>query len=292
MTIKVSAIEGNRQKLDGGSMFGNAPRPMWETWLKPDQENRVELACRGLLIETEEQKILCETGIGAFLEPKLAQRYGVQTPGDHLLLKNLAKKGLREEDITHVVLSHLHFDHAGGLLPPYSEILNGDQRILFPNAQYIVGSTAFSRAENPHMRDKASFIPGLTQKLRESQSLILIEENQTQHPLDHLITFIFSHGHTPGQMHSLIKGKTNSVFFCGDLIPGSSWLHLPITMGYDRFPEQLIDEKVALYDQATLEQWLLFYTHDPELCVSTCYKDQKGKIKPSNVLAELQDLAI
>src|SRR3989338_1116502 len=135
MRITVTAVEGNRQRLDGGAMFGNAPKALWQRWLVPDADNRIELACRCLLIETHGYKILCETGIGAFFPPKLAERYGIQTPTRHLLLENLEQLGVAEMDIDMVILSHLHFDHAGGLLSPHGEV---PVRLLFPKATYVV----------------------------------------------------------------------------------------------------------------------------------------------------------
>ena len=115
--FKFSSLKGNSQKLDGGAMFGNAPRAMWEKWIAPDELGRIPLACRSFLIEFGEYKVLLETGIGAFFEPKLADRFGVQDADRHILKEELQNLGIKEEEITHVVISHLHFDHAGGLLP-------------------------------------------------------------------------------------------------------------------------------------------------------------------------------
>ncbi|MCJ8278088.1 MAG: MBL fold metallo-hydrolase, partial [Bdellovibrionales bacterium] len=108
--VKITSILGNGQWLDGGSMFGNAPRAVWEKWTSVDDLGRIPLACRCLLIETDQYKILCETGIGAFFEPKLAERFGVESPDQHQLLNNLKTLGIEQEDIDFVILSHLHFD--------------------------------------------------------------------------------------------------------------------------------------------------------------------------------------
>ena len=158
MNRRLYSILGNSQKLDGGAMFGNAPRALWERWAAPDARNRIDLACRALLIREPNLNILLETGIGASLEPKLKDRYGVQE-ADHVLLSSLAKIGLSHEDIDVVVLSHLHFDHAGGMLSAWGP--KQAHQLLFPNATIIVGSEAWERACTPHPRDKASFIPEL-----------------------------------------------------------------------------------------------------------------------------------
>src|SRR5687767_7281319 len=120
LVMRILSIEGNTQRLDGGAMFGNCPRPVWEKWAPPDDRHRITLACRALLVDEGKRKVLCEAGIGAFLEPKLRERFGVQEDR-HVLLESLAAKGIAPEDIDVIVLSHLHFDHAGGLLTPWKE---------------------------------------------------------------------------------------------------------------------------------------------------------------------------
>ena len=112
--MRLWSVEGNRQRLDGGAMFGNVPRNLWAKWLVPDGENRLEFACRCLLVQDLDGKtVLFETGIGAFFDPKLKARYGVYE-SEHMLLNSLAARGVKHEDVDAVVLSHLHFDHAGG----------------------------------------------------------------------------------------------------------------------------------------------------------------------------------
>ncbi len=133
--LKASSILGNSQRLDGGAMFGNAPRALWSRLSPPDELGRIPLACRALLLETSDRKVLCETGIGAFFEPALRERYGV-VEAEHVLLRSLAARGLSDADVDVVVLSHLHFDHAGGLLKPYRA--GSPPELCFPRAEFLV----------------------------------------------------------------------------------------------------------------------------------------------------------
>ena len=149
--MKLTAVLGNSQRLDGGAMFGNAPRALWSRWIAPDERHRIPLACRALLVQDAGRNILLETGIGAFFEPKLRDRFGV-VESHHVLLDSLRALGLEHTDIDAVILSHLHFDHAGGLLTAWQE--GEAPQLLFDNARFYVGKEAFERAENPHPRDQ------------------------------------------------------------------------------------------------------------------------------------------
>src|SRR5690349_1775474 len=124
----ITAVLGNSQRLDGGAMFGNAPKALWSRWIPPDELNRIPLACRAMLVNDEGRMVLAETGIGAFFAPELRERYGVVEPG-HVLVDNLRSLGLTDADIDVVVLSHLHFDHAGGLLSAWEP--DREPRLLF-----------------------------------------------------------------------------------------------------------------------------------------------------------------
>ncbi|MBY0316271.1 MAG: MBL fold metallo-hydrolase [Bdellovibrionales bacterium] len=276
-----SEILGNSQKLDGGAMFGNAPRAVWQKWISSDDIGRIPLACRALLIEFDDKKILFETGIGAFFDPKLADRFGVETPKIHQLRENLKKIALEPEDITHVILTHLHFDHAGGLLPTYEEIQNGNHGIIFKNAEILVGKEAWERALHPHSRDRASFIADLPEKLKATGKLRILDGHEQL--FDGRLRFFISNGHTPGQMLSIFRGENTSIVFCGDLVPGRHWVHLPITMGYDRFPELLIEEKETLYKMS--QDWLFFFTHDDQVAASYIELTDKKKFEPVSHVA-------
>ncbi len=270
----IVSIEGNTQLLDGGAMFGNAPKEMWQSWVKADEKNRISLACRCLLLTLNNgQNILFEAGIGAFFEPKLKERFGV-VEKEHMLLKNLEKIGIKEDDIHGVVLSHLHFDHAGGLLSAFNGEKPSD--LLFPHAKIYVGKEHWQRALQPHSRDKASFIPYLNDLLLKSERLVLIEK-EGESPFSSNVKFIFSQGHTVGLMLSEISIDEGVVVFTSDLIPGAPWVHVPISMGYDRFPELVIDEKKQLLTRLIENNSYLFFTHDTHVALGKLCQDEKGK---------------
>ena len=268
------SVEGNAQKLDGGAMFGNAPRALWERWVTPDERNRIDLACRALLIREDSRWILLETGIGAFFEPRLKERFGVQEP-HHVLLESLKRLSLSHEDIDVVVLSHLHFDHAGGLLTAWEE--GKALELLFPSATFVVSEEAWERANNPHPRDRASFIPELQVLLAASERLEVVKRGASSHTLGPDYRLHFSDGHTPGLMMTEIPGSLGPVVFGADLIPGRPWVHRSITMGYDRFPEQLIDEKITLLNDLVARNGRLFFTHDPACAMARVTRDERGR---------------
>ena len=201
--VKLFSIDGNTQLLDGGSMFGNAPRPVWERWTNVDELGRIELACRSLLIQYNGLNILLEAGIGQFFEPKLADRYGV-TPNDkHLLKENLGKVNINPEDIDYVILSHLHFDHIGGIVPGYEEF-SKKKDLLFSKAKFITSKVAHDRAINPHPRDKASFISDIIDLLSPEENLLLIDsKGDFPKEIREIFDFRISHGIPRGNYLSL-----------------------------------------------------------------------------------------
>ncbi len=283
MNMKAWSLLGNSQKLDGGAMFGNAPKAVWQNWVKVDEQNRIDLACRALFVENiNGKRVLFETGVGAFFEPKLRERFGIQE-SEHVLLNELAKIGFSDADIDVVVLSHLHFDHAGGLLAAWQE--NTPASLLFPNAIFVTSDIGWQRAQNPHPRDRASFIPELNALLAASNRLELVTGDYSL-CLGESVRFHHSDGHTPGLLLAEIIGEQEHVVFCADLIPGRAWVHLPITMGYDRFPELVIDEKKTFLADMQDRNVTLFFTHDADCATAHVCRDDKGKYSTTHEQAE------
>jgi len=288
--VRLDSIEGNRQRLDGGAMFGNAPRALWERWIAPDESHRIPLACRALLARNlGGRTVLFETGVGIPFPPEQCRRYGIEEQ-EHVLLASLAARGVRPEDVDVVVLSHLHFDHAGGMLAPWSEA--EPPRLVFPRARIVVSRAGWDRACAPHPRDRASFLPDLPDLLAATGRLEIVEGAHAE-ALGTAVRFHRSDGHTPGLLVSEIHAEGGGgVLYASDLVPGRPWLHGPITMGYDRAPEQLVDEKQALLGRAIREGLAVFFTHDPACAMATVGRDERGRFVAVDPMASVDALRL
>ncbi len=287
MPRRLTSVLGNGQRLDGGAMFGNAPRALWERWIAPDDRHRIPLACRCLLVRDGDRHLLFETGIGAFFAPAMRERFGV-VEARHVLLDELAAVGVAPADIDVVVLSHLHFDHAGGALTAWRA--DEPPALVFPRAHWVVGADAWARAIAPHVRDRASFIPELPALLEATGRLERVT-GDTSAVLGAGYRFHHSEGHTPGLLLAEIAMPAGPVVFAADLIPGAPWVHVPITMGYDRYPERLVDEKAALLADLLARRGRLFFTHDPDVAMGTVTRDDKGRFQVSDPQATVREVA-
>jgi glyoxylase-like metal-dependent hydrolase (beta-lactamase superfamily II) len=284
------SIEGNRQRLDGGAMYGNVPRALWAEWSHPDELNRIELACRAFLIHdlAQNRRVLLEAGVGVFFHPKMQERFGV-TECEHKLLLGLTELGVEPESIDVVVLSHLHFDHAGGLLTPWRA--DGSYELVFPRARYVISRRAWERARAPHFRDRASFIPELNRLLEATGKLELVEGERSA-VLGPDFSFTICDGHTPGLLLTRLATSSGAVIFCGDLIPGCPWIHLPITMGYDRYAELVIDEKQRFLTRCIEEKTRLLFTHDPGCAMCAVALDDRGRFVPRDEVPALREFKL
>jgi len=264
---KLSIIESGSFGLDGGAMFGIIPKPLWQKTNLADDVNRVRLATRNLLLESDSKKILIDTGMGDKWDDKSKNIYAVD---EKLSMDSaLSGKGLKSDEITDVILTHLHFDHTGG-----STIkVNGKLQPAFPNAKYYVQKQNFEWAINPSDRDKGSYIKENFQPLMEEGVLHLIDGNKN---FDDEIEFFVINGHTFGQQMVKISDGKNTFLFCSDLIPFYSHIPLHYIMGYDLQPLVTLQEKKKYLKMAVDENWKLFFGHDPEIAFATVKKFGEG----------------
>ena len=266
---KLSIIESGSFGLDGGAMFGIIPKPLWQKTNLADDVNRVRLATRNLLLESDSKKILIDTGMGDKWDDKSKNIYAVDEKPS--MDSALSGKGLKSDEITDVILTHLHFDHTGG-----STIkVNGKLQPAFPNAKYYVQKQNFEWAINPSDRDKGSYIKENFQPLMEEGVLHLIDGNKN---FDDEIEFFVINGHTFGQQMVKISDGNNTFLFCSDLMPFVSHIPLPYIMGYDLQPLVTLEEKKKFLKTALDENWKLFFGHDPETALATIKQFGEGFI--------------
>lgn len=266
---KLSILESGFFSLDGGAMFGIIPKVLWQKSNPPDEANRVRLATRHLLLKSDSKKIIIDTGMGDKWDEKSKNIYAV----DEKFSMNSALngKGLKAEDITDVMLTHLHFDHTGG-----STIRNnGKLEPAFPNAKYYVQKQNFDWAIKPSDRDKGSYIKENFQPLFESGVLNFIRGDQK---FDDEIELFVINGHTFGQQMVKISDGNTTFLFCSDLMPFVSHIPLPYIMGYDLQPLVTLEEKKKYLKLALDENWKLFFGHDPEVAFATIKKFGEGYI--------------
>lgn len=254
--------------LDGGAMFGIIPKIMWSRINPPDDQNRITLGAKVLLLESESKKILIDTGFGLNWDEKFNNIYRVDN-SSNTLSNSLMNLNLKEDEITDVFLTHLHFDHTGGS----TKFESGKWIPCFPNAKYHVQKKHFEWAMNPSEKDRASFIDNRYLPLAENGILTFIEGEKE---FDDFIKFIPVNGHTFSQQMIKISDQSDTLLYCGDLFPTSSHIPIPYVMGYDLEPLVTISEKKKILPQAVDEKWKLFFEHDPEIIMATVTTNGKS----------------
>ncbi len=262
------SVETGSFVLDGGAMFGIVPKALWERKIPADESNRIPMKARSLLIKGKGKNILVDTGLGNKLPEKQKKIYGIDNDSTNIEI-SLSKYGLTCNDITDVILTHLHFDHCGG-----STFFKDNKAIpTFPEATYYVQKDQWDAAVNPSLRDTASYMREDFIPLEDYGILKLLEGPKE---LFKGIVIIVTKGHTSGQQHPLVKGEKRSLFFCADLIPTSAHLPVPWHMAYDNEPLTLLKEKEILLGRALKENWILFFEHDPDIAAVSIKEGKKG----------------
>jgi glyoxylase-like metal-dependent hydrolase (beta-lactamase superfamily II) len=261
-------VETGRFALDGGAMFGVVPKPLWSRSNPPDDRNRITLAARSLLLRDGRRTILIDNGNGPKFTEKLRDIYRLEDSASNLGL-SLAALGVKPQDVTDVLLTHLHFDHAGGS----TAIVNGRAVPAFPNARYYVQGAHWAQAMNPTPKDRASFFPDDYMPLKEAGVLEFTDGEGEIFPG---IRVLVTNGHTTAQQLPLISDGATSLLFTCDLLPTTAHIPLPYAMTYDLRPLVTLEEKRSILERASAERWILFFEHDPETVACTVAKGAKG----------------
>ena len=253
--------------LDGGAMFGIIPKPLWQKNNPPDEVNRIKLATRNLLLVNGSRKILIDTGMGNKWDDKAKNIYAIDQKNS--LEQSLNELNLKTDDITDVLLTHLHFDHTGGS----TKIENEKLVPACPTAKYYVQKKNYEWAIKPSERDKGSYLKDSFQPLFDEGVLNFFDGEEK---FDDDIDFVIINGHTFAQQLIKISDSSNTILYCGDLFPTASHIPLPYVMAYDLQPLVTVEEKKKILTQAIDENWKIFFEHDPETAFATILKDEKG----------------
>jgi len=253
--MELHVIETGNLKLDGGAMFGVVPKSLWSKVYPADENNLCNWSMRCLLVVEGEKKILIDNGIGDKQDWNFLRHYYLN--GEQTLDGSLAKAGYTREDITDVILTHLHFDHCGG-----SIVWNKDRTgytLAFPNATYWTSRMQYEWAVHPNRRESASFLKENILPIEESGHLELIEEEGEFLPS---ITAKFFNGHTEGQLIPHIKYNGRTIVFMADLLPSTAHIPLPWIMAYDTRPLETLKDKERFYKDALANDYILYLEHD------------------------------
>ncbi|HYG66268.1 MAG TPA: MBL fold metallo-hydrolase [Anaeromyxobacteraceae bacterium] len=257
--------------LDGGAMFGVVPRPLWEKAFAPDARNRIRLAARCLVARDRDAKrvVLVDDGIGAKWDAKSVDRYAIDRSAGGVDAA-LARLGIGRDDVTDVVLSHLHFDHAGGTTRRGPD---GGVALAFPRATFHLQRRHWTWAHAPTEKDRGSFVAEDFELLAHSNRLHLVEGEAALFPDFQLV---LSDGHTVGQQLPRFRGGDTHLTFCGDAIPTHAHLRPSWVMAYDLHPVTTIDDKKVLMAEALEEDGILFFPHDPVMAACRL-REERGE---------------
>lgn len=265
-------------KLDGGAMFGVVPKPLWSKQNPADERNRCTWAMRCLLVEDGNRLILVDTGMGDKQDAKFFGHYDPH--GEDTLLGSIHKAGFKPEDITDVLLTHLHFDHVGGA------VVNGANGpvVAFPNATYWSDTDHWQWAMQPNAREKASFLKENLVPIYESGQLRYVEKDASPFPA---MDFMRVNGHTEQMMLPVIRYKDQTIIYAADLLPSSAHIPMPWVMAYDVRPLVTMEEKEQVLHRAVDEKCILLFEHDPVYEAAIVENTERGiRIRERGALSD------
>lgn len=280
---KYFSIEPARFRLDGGAMYGIIPRPMWNKVHPADEDNRILLALRLILIQTKTKLILIDTGIGDYHGEKFEARFDIKSFRNPLV-RALGELNFTQEEVTDLVISHLHFDHVGGIL----EEVDKSYTPLFKNATLHLHRDHFKYAQNPTKRDEGSFL-----KKHFMPIISWYEEKKQIHFLEGKeglivddIKFKTSMGHTPYLIHPFDE----QFIYASDLIPTSNHIHIPWVMAYDVAPTVTVTDKEEFLEFARANNLSIVFEHDPDIIAAKVIKNERGDFLPDSKILVLENL--
>ncbi|MBL7663957.1 MAG: MBL fold metallo-hydrolase [Bacteriovoracaceae bacterium] len=269
-----SCINSGTLKLDGGAMFGIIPKPLWNKKIAADESNRIDMTMRVQVIQVGKRVILIDTGIGDYHDERFRQNFALSDTSDPLL-SPLKKAGIGPDAVTDIIISHLHFDHVGGL----GSFENNQKELLFPKADIHVHQKHYEYSQKPNIRDAGSFqhkhfLPILTKYKELGQLKLLTEDSGTiLSEGKYQLKYKTTSGHTPFQLHPYDE----KFFFFGDIIPTAHHVGIPWVMGYDMNPGVTTVEKLKLLEWIEIQKLRVIFNHDRDHWGATVKKDEKGQ---------------
>jgi glyoxylase-like metal-dependent hydrolase (beta-lactamase superfamily II) len=269
--MQVYSIDTGYFKLDGGAMFGVVPKTIWQKLNPADENNLCSWAMRSMLIVEDNRRILVDTGMGNKQSEKFFGHYHPHGKGN--LMGSLAALGFKAEDITDVILTHLHFDHCGGAVVEKE----GHFKTAFRNAIYWSNEAHWKWANEPNAREKASFLKENILPIQESGQLRFIEEKKGERTrFSDAIQIQFVQGHTRSMMLPFVRYNERTIAYMADLIPSAAHIPLPYVMAYDMYPMITLEEKTTYLAEAVRDKHILFFEHDPSICCCTVEQTERG----------------
>jgi len=278
--FELHVIETGRFRLDGGAMFGVVPKNLWSKTNPADGQNRIAMTMRSLLIKNGEQVLLVDTGVGYKTSEKFNSIFAIDFSACSLEM-NLRKAGVEKDDVTHVVCTHLHFDHIGGA----TTRIGNDITATFQNAQYLIQRKHWEWALKPSVRDTASFLPENYLPLREREQITLLDGDTELFPG---IAVEVINGHTFGQQLVRVAHGGRTIIFVADLVPLAAHIPAPYIMGYDLQPLVSLQEKTSLLSEVVMNDDILFFEHDRDIEAATVEQTPRGfSMKKGGSLEEI-----
>jgi glyoxylase-like metal-dependent hydrolase (beta-lactamase superfamily II) len=266
--LRLDIVPDARFRLDGGAMFGVVPKALWEKRFPADEKNRVGLATNCLLVRGDDFTLLVESGLGSRWSEREREMYAIENPPS--LAESLSRAGVAPEDVDALVLSHLHFDHAGGATVER----DGETLPAFPNATLYVQADELAHARSPNERDRASYRPADWEPWARAGKL---EEVRGERELRPGVRVLPLPGHNTGMQAVRIDSEGSTAFYFADALPTSAHVPIPWLMAYDLYPVELIQNKKRILDEATREGWLCVFEHDPDVPWGTLVDETNGK---------------
>ncbi|MFN3589010.1 MAG: MBL fold metallo-hydrolase [Spirosomataceae bacterium] len=268
--MQIHVLQTGYFKLDGGAMFGVVPKTIWQKQIPADENNLCNWQMRCLLVNTGKRLILIDTGMGDKQPDKWLNFY--QRSQTFPLRKAIMEAGYSPNEVTDVILSHLHFDHCGGAVQWTDD--RSSFELACPNAKYWTHSAHYASAIKPNAREKATFLTENIQPIVDAGQLFFVDE--VENPWGEQMEYLLADGHTEKMIMPLISYRNKSILFIADTIPSHAHIHVPYVMGYDIRPIQTMLEKDLLLQRIVREELIICFDHDPVHDMATVQLTEKG----------------